>query len=117
VGCELPGAPDPRDLGAPLGPSDCALDVRVPAERERDGCWVYRRNEKVTQPIKEIGGVRDGVPFLRPEIALLYKSTDDSPKNASDLDVVLPSLDADARSWLAEALAACDRHHSWLAKL
>jgi hypothetical protein len=61
--------------------------------------------------------VRDAVPFLRPEIVLLYKSTGDSPKNAADFHVVLPSLDADARSWLAEALAACDPHHGWLAEL
>jgi hypothetical protein len=84
---------------------------------ERGGRWVYSRNERVTRPIKEIGGVRDGVPFLRPEIVLLYKSTDDSPKNAADFDVVFPSLDTDARSWLAEALAASDSHHRWLAKL
>jgi hypothetical protein len=84
---------------------------------ERGGDWVYRRNETVTRPIQEIGGVRDGVPFLRPEIVLLYKSADDSPKNAADFDVVLPSLAADARVWLAEALAVCDSHHDWLAKL
>jgi hypothetical protein len=84
---------------------------------ERDGYWIYRRNETVTRPIQEIGGVRDGVPYLRPEIVLLYKSGDDSPKNATDFDVVLPNLDADARNWLAEALAACNRHHVWLEKL
>ena len=61
--------------------------------------------------------MRDGVPFLRPEIVLLYKSTDQSPKNASDFDVVLPSLDAGARRWLADALGTCDRHHDWLANL
>jgi Aminoglycoside-2''-adenylyltransferase len=84
---------------------------------ERDGYWVYRHNETVKRPIDEIGAMRDGVPFLRPEIVLLYKSTDDSPKNAADFDVVLPNLEADARRWLAEALAVCDSHHGWLARL
>lgn len=84
---------------------------------ERAGYWVYRRNERVKRPLEEIGDMRHDVPFLRPEIVLLYKSTEDSPKNASDFDVTVPSLDADARSWLAEALTVCDGHHRWLAKL
>jgi hypothetical protein len=83
---------------------------------ERDGYWIYRRNETVKLSIHEIGGMHL-VPFLRPEIVLLYKSTDDSPKNAADFDVVLPNLEVDARRWLAEALAVCDSHHGWLARL
>jgi Aminoglycoside-2''-adenylyltransferase len=84
---------------------------------ERDAHWVYRRNERVTRSLQEIGGLRGGVPFLRPEVVLLYKSTEDSPKNAADFDAALPSMEADARHWLAEALAKCDRHHRWLTKL
>jgi hypothetical protein len=84
---------------------------------QRDGYWVYRRDERIKRPLEEIGGVRDGVPYLRPEIVLLYKSTDDSPKNAADFDVTLPSLDADGCSWLAEALAVCNSRHRWLASL
>ena len=84
---------------------------------ERDGYWVYHRNETVTRALKEIGGLRDGVPFLRPEIVRLYKSTEDSPKSATDFEVILPSLEADARSWLSEALAACDPRHISLVEL
>jgi hypothetical protein len=84
---------------------------------EDDGHWVYRRDERITRPIQEIGGVRDGVPFLRPEIVLLYKSTEDSPKNAADFDAASPSLEPEARQWLAEALATCDANHRWRAKL
>ena len=83
----------------------------------RDGDWVYRRNERIKRPIQEIGGVRDGVPFLRPEIVLLYKSTEDSPKNAADFAAAIPSLDANARDWLAEALVVCDPRHRWLSEL
>jgi hypothetical protein len=86
-------------------------------DEQRDGYWVYRRDERIKRPLDEIGGVRDGVPYLSPEIVLLYKSTDDSPKNAADFDVTLPSLDAEARSWLAHALAVCNSHHHWLARL
>ena len=35
--------------------------------------------------------MRDGVPFLRPEIALLYKSTDDSPKTLYQSDLKGPT--------------------------
>jgi len=84
---------------------------------EHDGHWVYRRDERITRPLQEIGDVRDGVPFLRPDIVLLYKSTEDSPKNAADFDAVSPSLEHEARHWLAEALAVCDANHRSLAKL
>jgi hypothetical protein len=84
---------------------------------ERDGYWVYRRNDAVTLPLGEIGLERDGVRYLCPEIVLLYKSTENSPKNAADFDVVVPSLGADARHWLAHALVQCDGDHPWLAKL
>jgi hypothetical protein len=102
-----------RRSAAAVAPWTCEFLLN----EERDGCWVYRRNETVTRPLEDIGGVRDGVPFLRPEIVLLYKSTEDSPKSAADLEVVLPRLETDARTWLAKALAACDPRHRWLVQL
>jgi hypothetical protein len=102
-----------RRSGGDSGPWTCEFLLN----EERDGDWVYRRNESVTRPVNEIGGMRDGVPFLSPEIVLLYKSTEESPKSASDCEAVLPSLETHARSWLAEALTTCEPRHAWLAGL
>lgn len=58
----------------------------------RDSHWTFRRNDAITRPLEEIGDVRGAVPFLRPEIALLYKSAERSPKNNSDLTEVRPHM-------------------------
>jgi hypothetical protein len=52
----------------------------------------------------------EGVRYLRPEIALLYKARLDRPKDRADLAAA--ALDADARAWLAGTL---DRlgHRGW----
>ncbi|MGH3656156.1 MAG: hypothetical protein ACRDUA_05810 [Micromonosporaceae bacterium] len=59
----------------------------------------------------------DGIPYLRPEVALLFKAKWTRPKDEADLDGVLPLLDATARSWLAGALDAVHRGHPWRTRL
>jgi hypothetical protein len=76
---------------------------------ERNGEWVFRRNEAVRRPLEEVGDERDGVPFLRPEIALLYKSAEPSPKNDTDFSLVQAHLSHEAR--LLAALESCDDRH------
>jgi aminoglycoside-2''-adenylyltransferase len=84
---------------------------------EQDGHWLYRRDPRISRPLAEIGGVRDAIPFLRPGVVLLYKSTDLSTKNADDFAAVEPHLSPDERAWLVSALEVCDPSHAWLAVL
>ncbi len=84
---------------------------------ERNGEWVFRRNGSVRRPLAEIGGVRDGVPFLRPEIVLLYKSGERSPRNEADFAAVLPCLSPAGSLWLRGALETCIPHHPWIGRL
>ena len=81
---------------------------------ERDGEWVFRRNEAIRRPVEEIGDERNGLPFLRPEIVLLYKSGERSPKNETDFAAVRPRLSREAILWLRGALERCDRRHPWI---
>jgi hypothetical protein len=60
---------------------------------------------------------RNGVPFLRPEIVLLYKSSERSPKNDADFAATKPQLSQAAALWLHGAIAACDGQHPWLLRL
>jgi len=66
--------------------------------------------------LAEIGAEVDGVPFLRPEIVLLYKAGEPSPKNDTDFEAVHKVLSENARSWLRRALELCDPSHRWLVK-
>jgi Aminoglycoside-2''-adenylyltransferase len=84
---------------------------------EGGGYWIYGRDHAVTRPLDEIGMDRNGVPFLCPEIVLLYKSSERWPKNDADFAAVEPYLSQAAALWLHGALAACDAQHPWLARL
>jgi hypothetical protein len=79
--------------------------------------WVYRRDAEVTRALDEIGMHRNGLPFLRPEIVLLYKSSEPSPKNDADFAASAPYLSEAGARWLQRALETCDDRHPWLARL
>ena len=67
--------------------------------------WVFRRDPSIRAPRNRMIGARDGVRFLKPEGALLYKAKAARPKDEADFAVCLPHLDGTARAWLREALA------------
>ncbi len=82
-----------------------------------DQHWIFRRNEGVTRSLDEVGMERDGVPFLCPEIVLLYKAIEPNPKNEADFVAVRPHLTQSGTRWLREALEVIDSRHPWVPKL
>jgi uncharacterized protein (DUF952 family) len=80
--------------------------------------WVFRRDPAVIRPLHEFGAATaDGVPFVRPEVALLFKAKAPRFKDQRDFDRLLPHLDAPARAWLASALQQAHPGHPWRAYL
>lgn len=106
------------------------------APRTEDA-WAYRRDERVTLPLArairttdgsggEHAAMPSGVPYLAPEVVLLFKSRSNRggkerreprPKDTSDFERVLPHLQPDQRSWLSEALERVHGEHPWIARL
>jgi Aminoglycoside-2''-adenylyltransferase len=82
-----------------------------------DQDWIFRRNEGITRSLDEVGAEQDGVPFLRPEIVLLYKASEPSPKDEADFVAVRPHLSPTATRWLREALEVIEPRHPWVPKL
>ncbi len=83
-----------------------------------DDQWLFRRNAQISGSLSTIGYVTDdGIPYLAPEIQLLYKAQSLRPKDEADFAKVLPYLDQRSRRWLAQALAVVHPHHSWLFQL
>ena len=79
---------------------------------EDAGTWWYRRDPRVRLPVAELGLVTEtGVPFVRPDVVLLFKSSAPEPHDQADLEAVLPALDAEARDLLRGWLPA---GHPWL---
>jgi hypothetical protein len=60
----------------------------------------------------------EGLPYLAPEIALLYKSAHvDLVDNQHDFDHALPYLATEQRAWLRQGLCTLYEQHPWLERL
>jgi len=79
--------------------------------------WVYRREPGLTAPRAWMVGASDhGVPYLKPQGVLLYKSKAPRPKDEADLALALPRLGPEARAWLANAVARFEPGSPWLGR-
>jgi hypothetical protein len=81
----------------------------------RDDLWLFRRKPTIARSIASIGCVSaEGIPYLAPEIQLLYKAKGLRPKDEADFAHALPALDQERRQWLRNALAEAHPGHPWL---
>ena len=77
--------------------------------------WVCRRDGSLRRPYSEIiCRTADGIPYLVPEVVLLFKAKAARPKDRADLDVTWPVMTREQRAWLLEALALVHPGHEWL---
>ena len=82
------------------------------------GEWVYRRNHKVKHSLDTYFlYTPTGIPYLCPEIVLLYKTKMLRPKDEIDFELAHSYLSNSQRDWLYEATYICYPHHPWLEKL
>ena len=92
------------------------LEILLNESKEEN--WVFRRNPSVTLPRSSLGRLaRPRVPYLTPEVVLLYKAGHPSAVDEADFAAVGQALDASQRRWLADALAVCYPEHHWLSVL
>ncbi|HTK52343.1 MAG TPA: hypothetical protein VL308_10675 [Gemmatimonadaceae bacterium] len=70
-----------------------------------DTAWIYRRNPAIRRDLDRAILVCDGIPFLAPEIVLLYKSKAPRPTDEADFRVALPALTTEQRDSLRLAIA------------
>jgi uncharacterized protein (DUF952 family) len=80
--------------------------------------WAFRRHPAITRVLDQVGAATpDGVPFVRPEVALLFKAKAPRFKDERDFDHVVPHLGRAARTWLASALDRAHPGHPWRTRL
>lgn len=80
--------------------------------------WICRRDETIRLPYDQIIlSSPDGVPYLVPEIVLLFKAKHSRPKDQADFAGALPLLSPRRRAWLTAALTRVHPGHSWLSLL
>ena len=101
-----------------LDPAARVWRLDVFREPSAGDTWICRRDERIRMPYDElIERTPDGIPYARPEVALLFKARHARPKDEHDLAAVLPFLDGARRRWLAEALELVHPGHRWLVEL
>lgn len=101
-----------RPLGAPLWMMQLLLDESA------DDSWVFRRQPDIRLPLAmAVRRNSAGLPFLSPEIQLLYKAKDPRPRDQADFDHIAPRLDPGARAWLRDALERVHPGHAWIGEI
>jgi len=80
--------------------------------------WVFRRDPRVRRVQGTLGRrTATGLPYLAPEVQLLYKAAHPRPKDEADIARIAPHLDDEDRRWLRDALALVYPGHHWTAAL
>ncbi|MGW4897840.1 nucleotidyltransferase domain-containing protein [Kitasatospora sp. NPDC004240] len=92
--------------------------VDVFREPHDGGVWICRRDPSIRLPygavVRRTAG---GIPYLAPELTLLFKAKAVRPKDRQDFAGALPLLDGAQRRTLATLLARVHPGHGWLAEL
>ncbi len=87
-------------------------------EPHEDRTWICRRDESLRLPYDAIiERTSDGIPYLVPELVLLFKAKAARPKDHADFDGVLPLLSQARCDVLSGWLTHVHPGHPWLAKL
>ncbi|MEH2432985.1 MAG: hypothetical protein V7K25_01785 [Nostoc sp.] len=80
--------------------------------------WRFRRNLDIARPLSMIILRSDiGIPFLTPEIVLLYKAKNPRSKDEDDFYRICSLLDKERQVWLKQAITVCHPGHHWLAEI
>lgn len=80
--------------------------------------WICRHNTAIRLPYTEVvRRTADGVPYLAPELVLLFKAKHARPKDEADFAEALARMSAHERTTLAELIARTHPGHRWLASL
>jgi len=87
-----------------------------------DEVWRYRREPLVLRSTEKMSlRSEKGIPYLAPELVLLFKSKNTSnherAKDQMDFEKAWPHLDPERRAWLRWALVATNPEHSWIKQL
>lgn len=84
--------------------------VELLFNQTQDGGFVFGPQPEVRRELGKAILWREGIPYLAPELVLLYKSQRPDQANfQEDWDRTVPCLDEDQREWLRGALASCNQ--------
>jgi hypothetical protein len=87
------------------------VEIAIPHD---GGTWICRHDETIRLPhSKIIHHTPDGIPYLAPELVLLFKAKHARPKDQADFDRTIPRMTSAQRATLARLLARVHPGHRW----
>ena len=94
---------------------DEVLDhLEILLEESTDENWKFRRDPRITQPLSKLWEYsQDDIPYMKPEVVLLYKGKEPTANDEADFSHVSAVLHAEPRCWLKRALTTCYPGHHW----
>jgi len=97
--------------------ADGAWRTDVMLEQGDGETWISHRDPRVAMPLTDVIAYADGIPYLRPELALFFKAKHARPKDQQDFDLVAPLMAAADRHRLRSWLTLAHPGHRWLGAL
>lgn len=100
------------------GTSETGARIEILLNESNEFEWVFRREPSISRQLKDIKWVSKlGIPYLNPEIVLLYKAKNPKPKDEEDFMRAKNLLNEESRIWLKKGLEAHVPGHHWIGEL
>jgi hypothetical protein len=96
----------------------CLNFIEFLFNNKSDKNFIYDRNDEITLPLSRAVLYRNDIPYLAPEMVLLYKSTDIN-REGYQLDFIstIAKMDKEEKNWLKNALLTTNpAGHLWIEK-
>lgn len=89
--------------------------LEIMLNETEDEKWKFRRDMRVSYPINKVySHTKEGIPYLNPEIVLLYKVKNTRKKDHQDFITVKDYLSNQQKKWLRDVIMIHEPNHEWL---
>ncbi|MDR6123574.1 hypothetical protein QFZ87_003171 [Bacillus sp. SLBN-46] len=89
--------------------------IEVLLNETKDNDWKFRRDLRISYPLTSVWTYSEtGIPYLNPEIVLLYKVKNTREKDHQDFMIIKEYLDIEKKQWLRYAIELHEPEHKWL---
>jgi hypothetical protein len=100
------------------GVSETGSKIEILLNESNENEWIFRREPSIRRHINLVMMVSPmGIPYLIPEIVLLYKAKNPKQKDEEDFIRTKGWLNEGSRNWLKKALESHVPDHHWIGEL
>lgn len=100
------------------GVSETGTRIEILLNESNENEWIFRREPSISRHLNDIKRVSElGIPYLSPEIVLLFKAKNPKPKDEEDFIRAKKLLNEESRNWLKKGLEVHTPGHHWIEEL